>query len=623
MASQSTAISTRSGHARLLEVFQALSIESPGALDRAAEMSLQAQADGDPHLAVAAAGLVVLMEHLQAALHRHALRMLSVLAAAGPAVADDGEAGWPGLLAWAGAAVAHDYGVLPSWPAADIALLMDRAQGASTDVALALACALGEVCERNGEDAEFARLQARVALREVEPGASPLWRAHWAIVAAWHHAAYARMEDARALLVLAQQSAGEHQLADLAALAALQRARLVEVRTNPTAALAVAQGAVSAADAARAPLRVADLADVRCSVAMRALDFHAAVGHARLAAGYLQVSGVWPGYTVTYRVSEAYALIGAGAADEAVALLQAIQEIPLPRYLSARVHCLVPLAALIATKHRDAATPLPRQELARTIRTLRELEWPGAMSLLPDEMSRIFCEALEQGIEVPWVRAAIRRRGLAAPPSASESWPWPVVVKVMGPFELALDGEAAAARDRDNRKAAPKQLELLHFLAARGTDLVPADTIAQELWPGDGREGRHKALEVTVARLRRWLASDAAVIVRNQHIGLNRERVWVDVQALNERLREFESAEASNPAAVRALEAAVTLYRGACLEQSPHRWAQAAATRWRSRLVAALSRLQGAPGAAGISGRELAARAASSDPEVARAWQGS
>jgi hypothetical protein len=121
---------------RFVSVRAALCSEAPDALDRLAALAVQALADGDLPLAAASAGTAVLAEHLQSAIYRHAPRMLGVLAAAGP---DSAAVAADGLLAWAGAAVAHDYGVLPSWPRPDIATLMERAQQAATDTVLALA----------------------------------------------------------------------------------------------------------------------------------------------------------------------------------------------------------------------------------------------------------------------------------------------------------------------------------------------------------------------------------------------------------------------------------------------------------------------------------------------------
>jgi hypothetical protein len=611
-SSRETAPGVRTG--QLLEAMKALSLEVPDALDRAVALAVRAQEEGDFPLAAAAAGIVVLTEHVQAAVYRHAMRMLGVLAAVGPDAASSGS---NGLLAWAGAAIARDYGVLPSWPAANATMLMERAQDAPADVALALACALGEVCERNGDDAEFAMIQAQVAALGVGPDASPFWRGHWNIVSAWHLCAFAKVDEARHSFDAAGSLAAAHGLRGLAAQTALQRARLIEWRHDPEGALALAHQAVGHGDSARTPLWFADLADVQCSVALRALDFHAAVGHARRSIGYLQISGVWPGYQVTYRVNEAYALIGAGAAEEAVVRFRALSEVPLPRYLTARVRCLAELTDLIAAEQRDPHAPVSTEALASVMRRLRELEWPGVMHMLPQQIGRVFCHALEKGIEPDWVRAAIRTRHLPAPVGAPVSWPWLVRIRALGSFEVSTEIGPLFDRPGDARKAASKPLELLRFLASSGVEMLAVDKVACELWPGDGREGRSKALEVTVARLRRLLKSNVAVIVRDHRIGLNRECVWVDVHDLNDRLAESELADECSEAASRALELAMGLYRGPCLSDSTQAWAAAAARRWRSRLAAALLREQHGRGRSVSRAREFALRAVSADPVMA------
>ena len=605
------AAAQRSGE--LLEVMHALSAQAPGALDRAAALALRAQAEGHAAVAVAAAGLVVLVEHLQAAVYRHAMAMLGVLAALGP---DAAGTATEGLLAWAGASIAHDYGVLPAWPPASVALLMERARGVPSDIALALACALGELCERHGEDAEFELLFAQVAALEKRADASPFWRGHWAIVAAWHLYAFAKVDEARERLVLAQQLAAEHRLPALAAVAALQRARLVECGSDPTAALALAAEAAAAGDAASTPLWWADQADVRCRVALRADDFHAALGHARRALGHLQMSGAWPGYQVTYLVQEAYALIGCGAAEDAAARFQGLAEMPLPRYLAARVRCLAELTGLIAIGQCNGWDALPHEPLARAMRTLRELEWAGVLPLLPRHIGQVFAQALAQGAETDWVRAAIRTRRLAAPLGAPEAWPWAVRVHALGGFEVFSDSGNALGRTPEGRKAASKPLELLRYLACRGTEPASTETVARELWPGDGRDGRQKAFEVTVARLRRLLAQDSALLVQDHGIRLNADCVWVDVQALNDRLAACERAAPCSLAAVRALDAALGLYRGACLAHNGQAWALAAAERWRTRLAAALLHAARGEGGSPAQAREWMLRALSADPGI-------
>jgi tetratricopeptide (TPR) repeat protein len=476
---------------RFVSVRAALCSEAPDALDRLAALAVQALADGDLPLAAASAGTVVLAEHLQSAIYRHAPRMLGVLAAVGP---DSAAVAADGLLAWAGAAVAHDYGVLPSWPRPDIATLMERAQQAATDTVLALACALGEVCERSGADAEFAALHAQVAAFEVQPGASAFWRGHWAIVCAWHLVSFAKPQEALQRLEFAQALAAQDRLHGLAATAALQRARLIEWRRDPAKALALAEQAVSSGDPARTPLWWADHADIQCRVALQSLDFHAAVGHARRAAGHLQTAGVWPGYQVTYRLNEAYALLGAGAVDEAMRCFDALNETSLPRYLAARLRCLADLTALAAADQRGDWNAMRQATLIATLRSLRELEWPSVLPLLPAHIARLFVRALDSGVELDWVRAAIRTRKLPAPLGAPEAWPWSVRVHTLGSFEVTTESGALATRD--SRKAASKPLQLLRLLAAHGHGAMPVDAVAETLWPGDGREGRARRASV-------------------------------------------------------------------------------------------------------------------------------
>ena len=585
-----------------------LAVEAPGALDAMAALASDALAVGQPTLAACAASSVVLVEHLTAALYRHAADMLSILVHVGPAAAGGSE----GLMAWAGAAVANDYGVLPSWSPPDPTLLLERAQRAPADVALMLACALGEVCERNGDDAGFATMQAQMAGVQARGNASPFWRGHWAIVCAWHLSSFAKRHEAMALLAEAQALALAHGLRELGATADLQCARLTAWDGDPAKVLAMADRAASAGDALRTPLWFADRADVRCRIALRVLDFHAAVGHGRRAVGYLQAGHVWPGYQVTYRINEAYALLGTGAYDDAIVHLAALREQPHPAYLTARLECLSLLATLIAADRVGPWDASHQAALADAIRLLRELEWPNTLPSLPGHLARLFVRALETGVEVEWVRAAIRTRNLPAPPRAPESWPWAVRVRALGGFEVSTEH----GRTHDGRKAASKPLELLRLLAAHGHEAVRVDLIAESLWPGDGREGRQKAFDVTVARLRRLLDCDAALIVYDHRARLNGEIVWTDVQALSDHLARGEAAAAGSADAGAAFNAALLLYRGACLADSTQPWAHAAARSLRARLAAALLRELRSGDAGTTQRREWILRATAADPAL-------
>jgi two-component SAPR family response regulator len=175
----------------------------------------------------------------------------------------------------------------------------------------------------------------------------------------------------------------------------------------------------------------------------------------------------------------------------------------------------------------------------------------------------------------------------------------------------------SAGSDPPIATSAPsKPLELLRLLAAHGHEAVRVDLIAESLWPGDGREGRQKAFDVTVARLRRLLDSDAAVIVYDHRARLNGEIVWTDVQVLGDHLARGEDAPAGSADAAAAIDAALLLYRGACLADSAQPWARAAALPLRARLAAALLRELRSEDAGTTQRRGWFLRATAADPAL-------
>jgi len=74
--------------------------------------------------------------------------------------------------------------------------------------------------------------------------------------------------------------------------------------------------------------------------------------------------------------------------------------------------------------------------------------------------------------------------------------------------------------------------------------------------PRPASTSEQKAFDVTVARLRRLLACDAAVIVFDHRGRLNGEIVWTDVQALGAHLARGEAAAAGSVDAGAAFDAA-------------------------------------------------------------------
>ena len=87
---------------------------------------------------------------------------------------------------------------------------------------------------------------------------------------------------------------------------------------------------------------------------------------------------------------------------------------------------------------RDA--PDYHECLSSCLRELRTSGWPSVVINLPRLLSELCQDALEADIEPDFCRALIKRRALAPPDSASERWPWPLRVYVLGPFRIERDG---------------------------------------------------------------------------------------------------------------------------------------------------------------------------------------
>ncbi|RVT50113.1 winged helix-turn-helix domain-containing protein [Rubrivivax albus] len=518
--------------------------------------------------------------------------------------------GAAGIVSWIGVLLAGE---------ADTAL--DRA---SPEAVLAWCTAAGEWCERHGLDAPFARLSARAAAADAQ---APAWaRVHWRIASAWHHEAFGRFVQVGELLDEAAALAATAGDPGLVIVVSLKQARLALSRARPAEALLQAEAVAARLVPGGAPLWWADLADIRARAALAQGDPVSALHQARLCDGLARQAGATPAYTVTYRVNEAYALLGQGAVDDAVALVCELAAVPMPPRLQQRVALLARLFTLARDDRAGRWDADQDAALETTVQRLRALDWTGVLALLPAVVARLWARALEAGIEPDWVHAAITSRALPPPePCWPDAWPWPLRLQVLGGFtwQRAGDGDAATQGGR----AALKPIELLSRLAAEaGLAPMPAETLAQALWPGEGREGRDKALETTLARLRRLIGDAAALRLAERRLRLDPQHVWLDRAALERRLSLIDAAvcagsSANGPPVAVQWNAALDLWRGPLLadagdDDAVPDWLLQARTRLRQRMAASLL------GSAGVSGHPARClRAVAADPGLGR-WLG-
>jgi ATP/maltotriose-dependent transcriptional regulator MalT/DNA-binding SARP family transcriptional activator len=199
---------------------------------------------------------------------------------------------------------------------------------------------------------------------------------------------------------------------------------------------------------------------------------------------------------------------------------------------------------------------------------------------LPDVLARLCAEALESGIEPDYAKRLVARRGLHAPSLDVAAWPWPIRVRTLGGFEVAVGGEVL----RFGRKAQRRVLDLLKCVVALGPQGVSRDAVAGTLWPDSEGDAARDAFEITLHRLRKLLGRDDAVVLSNGMLHLNPAITWTDAVAF-ERLAG-QAAGDRGDVGLAAAERALALYRGPFLgneEEAP--WLLPARARLRSRYL--------------------------------------
>lgn len=210
----------------------------------------------------------------------------------------------------------------------------------------------------------------------------------------------------------------------------------------------------------------------------------------------------------------------------------------------------------------------------------------------PGIMAALCARALEAGIEVDYVRALVRRHRLLPdrPPLGADGWPWAVTVRALGGFDLEVDG----APVRSTAKVQQKPLRLLQALVAHGGIDVPAERLADALWPEASGDAASQALATTLHRLRGLLGDEQAVRLQEHLLSLDTRRVWTDVWTFDRLLAEADEAAAGDRTsdAIGLTERALALYRGPFLgARDVGAWALSQRERLRARFLRATGRL--------------------------------
>jgi len=205
--------------------------------------------------------------------------------------------------------------------------------------------------------------------------------------------------------------------------------------------------------------------------------------------------------------------------------------------------------------------------------------WPAAMS-------RVCARALDEGIEVDYVRTLIRTRRLV-PEAASENWPWMFRIHALGTFRIERHGEVLGG----SGKAQRKPLELLKCLIAHGGDKVPESRISDALRPRIDGDSAHRSFTSALHRLRKLLGEDRALVLHEGKVTLDRRYAWVDAWAFESLALRAEAA-LDGPALESVADRMLALYRGPFMAGEPDEpWYEQPRERMRGRLARAMGRV--------------------------------
>jgi DNA-binding SARP family transcriptional activator len=211
----------------------------------------------------------------------------------------------------------------------------------------------------------------------------------------------------------------------------------------------------------------------------------------------------------------------------------------------------------------DAAAIAP---LRKGLQVGRESGLFGASLRMQDMFVKVSAKALEEGIEVDYVKELIRRNRLAPDPANPdlERWPWPVKVYTLGRFGLLVDDRPVEF----GRKVQQKPLALLKALVALGGREVPEAKLTELLWPEADGDLAHNSFEVALSRLRKLLGTEDALVLKEGRLSLSNRHCWVDVWAFARSLGQAEKArkEGKGTEAIRLFEKALSLNTGPFLQ---------------------------------------------------------
>lgn len=203
----------------------------------------------------------------------------------------------------------------------------------------------------------------------------------------------------------------------------------------------------------------------------------------------------------------------------------------------------------------------------------------------PNVMTRLCSKALEQGIEVDYVRHIIRQGQLVPedPTHVGDTWPWPIKIQTLGTFTVKVHGQPVEF----SRKTQRRPLALLKALITMGGQEVSELQLSEILWPDAEGDAAHQAWATTLHRLRDLLEDPQAILRREGKLTLNPSLCWVDALVFETLLKGSSQSHKilQDEQERQRKQRAIKLYQGTFLKNDEEPWIFTARERLRGQFI--------------------------------------
>lgn len=239
-------------------------------------------------------------------------------------------------------------------------------------------------------------------------------------------------------------------------------------------------------------------------------------------------------------------------------------------------------AVRVFAKHHGTNGDPSVEEIGNCMARLERHSTRGPFLLVREAAAFVLNHALEFDVAPQLARDLIVSDRLRPPRTASTTWPWQVRIRVLGTFQMVIDGTEYQSGGRSPQKV----LEMLKVLALSGHRELHSSVLCDNLWPDAEGDDAKVSLHTALHRLRRVLRDEQAVRLQNGKLWLDRDLCWVDVWTFERQADSLLSVDrALNPSEQAEARRTLEWYEGSLLPGEDHPTILAARERLHAKFI--------------------------------------